>query len=353
MMLELCQEYDRITQRFEAWWAHSLLDRPIFLASANTRPERPIDRRLDLISQPERWFEAKYQDMLLRRRRGDMLPNIRIDFGPCLLASVFGGERRFEADTAWTVECIDDQWSKVNWEFSPGHPWWVRMRNLLEMVSVSAAGRYAVCSPNLGGSADILLILRGATKLCMDLVDQPEKIEQAVAAIYPGWLQAFQDLYRVTAASGAELIHWLYLWSARPYVITECDFCYMIGKKAFEHFFLPDIARQAAAAGRAVYHLDGPGCVRHLDALLALPELDAIQFTPGVENPSALAWVEMFRKIQAKGKSLLVICPAEEVLALAHQLSPEGLAILIESPLTPEELDDLYHQFCKKYAVPK
>jgi hypothetical protein len=57
----------------------------------------------------------------------------------------------------------------------------------------------------------------------------------------------------------------------------------------------------------------------------------------------------MFHKIQARGKSLLVICPAGEVLALCEALSPEGLGLLIETPLTVQELDELYGQFCRKY----
>lgn len=348
-MLELCEDFPVIANRFEAWWAHEVADRPIFVASTNSRPERPITRRLDLLSQPERWFEEKYQDMLQLYRRGDMLPNIRVDFGPVLLGSVFGGERRFTADTGWTSEFINDEWSNVHWDFSTDHPWWVKMTRLLAIVSTAAAGRFAVCSPNLGGTGDILLILRGASRLSLDMIDQPERIGRAVQAIYPAWLQAFQDLNRIPAEKGAELIHWLYLWSSQPYVITECDYSYMIGRKQFESLFLPDIANQAAAVKRAVFHLDGPGCTRHLDALLSLPGLDAIQYTPGVENPSALVWVEMFRKIQARGKSLLVICPADEVLALCDHLAPEGLGLLVDTPLTVQELDDLYDLFCRKY----
>ncbi len=352
-MLELCEDFTNITKRFEAWWAHELLDRPIFIASANSRPERPITRRLDLRDQPERWFDAKYQDMLQLYRRGDMLPNIRVDFGPALLASVFGGERRFEADTAWTSDFINDQWSNTHWDFSTDQGWWKKMTQLLEMVSIAAAGRFAVCSPNLGGSGDILLTLRGATSLCLDVIDQPDQIEQAIQSIYPAWLHAFQELNRIPAEKGAEVIHWLSLWSSQPYLIAECDFSYMIGQKPFECLFLPDIARQAAAVKRAVYHLDGPGCTRHIDALLSLPELDAIQYTPGVENPSALAWVELFHKIQARDKSLLVICPADEALALCDALSPEGLGLLIETPLSVQELDELYGLFCKKFQGTK
>jgi hypothetical protein len=81
-----------------------------------------------------------------------------------------------------------------------------------------------------------------------------------------------------------------------------------------------------------------------------MPGLQAIQFTPGAGTPSALAWVDMFHKIQQRGRSVLVICPAEEVLALCEALRPEGLAIWVDAPLTPDQLDDLFVRFRKQYA---
>jgi hypothetical protein len=347
--MELCEHFPEIVQRFEAWWERELVDRPIFLGMANTRLERPINRRLDLLDDPESWFAAKYQDMLQLHRCGDMLPHIRVDFGPVFLASIFSGQRLFGADTGWTPAMINDDWSNIEWAFSKRDPWWQRMAALLVRVSAAAKGQFAVCSPNLGGAGDILLTLRGATELSLDLLDQPEKVQHAIRSIYPAWWQSFRDLYRIPKSKGAELIHWLYLRSSTPYVIAECDFSYMISTKHFEDFFLPDIARQAAEVERSVFHMDGPGCTKHVDAVLSIAELDAIQFTPGVENPSALPWVKMFRKIQAKGKSLLVICPAEEVLTLCDELSPKGLGVLIETPLTSQELDELYEQVSKKF----
>jgi len=47
-----------------------------------------------------------------------------------------------------------------------------------------------------------------------------------------------------------------------------------------------------------------------------VPEITAIQFTPGAGTPSALAWVDMFKRIQSRGRSVLAICPPEEVIAL-------------------------------------
>jgi hypothetical protein len=131
-------------------------------------------------------------------------------------------------------------------------------------------------------------------------------------------------------------------------VVSECDFHVLIGPQQFERLFLPDIARRAATAGRAAFHLDGPDATRHIDALLDVPEIQAIQFTPGAGTPSALVWVDMFRKIQQKNRSLLVFCPADEVLPLCEALSPEGLAVSVETgSMTADELDTLFAQFCR------
>jgi len=69
----------------------------------------------------------------------------------------------------------------------------------------------------------------------------------------------------------------------------------------------PIIARQASSVGRAVFHLDGPDAARHVKALLSVPAIDAIQFTPGAANPSAIPWIDMFRTIQSAGRSVLVV----------------------------------------------
>jgi hypothetical protein len=349
--LQFSPHFPTIARRYEAWWAQNVVDRPLFLAASNPYPNRPITRRLELLSQPEAWHEAKYADMQQLHRVGDALPWIRVDFGPVFLSGLLGGRVEHGSDTTWTHAFIDDSWSNVpDGSIQEDSLWWKLLLELLVRVAQDAPGRYLVCTPDLGGSGDVLLNLRGSEKLCLDMVEQPERVRLAVDAIYPAWLRAFRALYRCTTEWGAGLVHWLGLWSSRPYMIPACDFSALVGPAHFQSIFLPEIAHQAATVGRAVFHLDGPDAARHIDALLDVPVFQAIQFTPGAGTPSALAWVEMLRKIQRRGRSLLVICPAEEVMSLCEALQPEGLAILVENPPAPAQLDDLYAQFCQYYG---
>ncbi len=347
--LELCPDFPQIAQRTEAWWAHECLDRPLFIGTANPRPERPITRRLELLAQPDEWFAAKQADMLQVHRVGDALPHVRADFGPVLLGGMLGGKIEFGADTTWTHAFIGDDWSNApDWQLDDDNPWWRMLQARAQRVAVEAKGRFLLCTPDLGGSGDVLLNLRGSAPLCMDVAECPERIISAVNAIYPAWRKAFRRLYEIALGEGAGLMHWVGLWSSRPYMVPACDFNFMISPRQFRQLLLPDIARQAETVGRAVFHLDGPGAARHIDALLEVDAIHAIQFTPGAGTPSALRWVEMFQKVQRKGRSLLIICPAEEVLALCEALRPEGLALIVEDAPSPEALDALFATFARK-----
>lgn len=350
--LTFCPALPEIARRLEAWWAGECLDRPVFLAAYNGNPARPITRRLELLHQPEKWLEAKRADVAQTRYVGDAIPHIRADFGPVLLGPMLGGSLEFGADTGWTHAFINDDWRNApDWVLREDNPWWRLLCHLTELVAEDARGNYVVCTPDLGGSADVLLNLRGPENLCVDVMVQPEFIRDQIDAIYPAWREAFTGLYRRAMQAGSGLFHWLCLWSSRPYMVPACDFNYLISPEVFNSVCLPDIVRQAATVGRAVFHLDGSGAARHIDALLDVPDIKAIQFTPGEGTPSALPWVDMFKKIQSKGKSVLIFAPAGEVLTLCDELRPEGLAFSVTAPKEPSEVEELFRQVCRRFGV--
>ncbi len=350
--LEFCPDFPRIAERYEAWWQQECPGPPIFIAACvEPASGRKPSRQLNLLQEPDAWFEARFQDMLAMHRVGDTLPHIRADFGPVLLGGMLGGSLEFGADTGWTHAFINDEWSNApDWVLREDNEWWMLLQRVAARAACEAAGRYLLCTPDLGGSGDVLLNLRGATELCMDTMLRPDTVKAAVDAIYPAWHRAYSELHRIALENRAGIIHWLGLWSSRPYLVPACDFNYMIGQQTFDTLMLPDIERQCATVGRAIFHLDGPGAARHIDALLEIPGLH-IQFTPGEGSPSVLPWLDMFRKIQAKGRSLLVIVRPDEVFALCDALQPGGLGLLLDAVPPPAELDALYSSLKARYGA--
>ena len=347
----MCPTFPRIAQRHEAWWSQQSIGRPIFFGSVNSNAYRQVDRGLDLLDDAGAWLDAKLADMRTEHRVGDALPTVRVDLGPAALGPLMGARAESGANTVWTHATMDDQWSNCpDWLLHDDNLWWRRLQVLTERAAEHAAGQYLVCAPDIGGASDTLLNMRGPESICIDTLEQPQRIVDAMDAIFPTWWRAFTFLYERTLARNAGLVQWLGLWSSRPYVIPTCDLNFLLGPAEFESLCLPDIARIAQAAGRAVFHLDGPQAAGHIDALLTLPQLQAIQFTPGESTPSALAWVDMFRKIQEAGKSVLVVCPPDELIELCRQLPEPGLAILTFADDAPQ-LDELFERFCRLYKA--
>ena len=95
-------------------------------------------------------------------------------------------------------------------------------------------------------------------------------------------------------------------------------------------------AAEIAWLDRTVYHLDGPGALRHLDTLLDIGQLDAIQFVYGDGAKPASRWMHVFKRIQAGGKNLHITIEPREVDTFMENLRPEGVMLQMEASSVEE-----------------
>ena len=115
------------------------------------------------------------------------------------------------------------------------------------------------------------------------------------------------------------------------YYIPSCDFSIMISSEMYREFFLPELLAEIAWLDRSIYHLDGPGALRHLDTLLDIPKLDAIQFVYGDGAKPASRWIHIFQRIQKTGKNLHISIEPHEVQFFMENLHPEGVMLQTEA----------------------
>jgi len=123
------------------------------------------------------------------------------------------------------------------------------------------------------------------------------------------------------------------LWCRETWYPLQCDFSAMISPEFFEEFVKPALQREAAFLKKSIYHLDGPGEIPHIDHLLDIKEIDGIQWTAGAGQPdlSDEKWYPLYKKIQAKGKKLVLLgAEASGVEKLLDNLSIKGLFISTE-----------------------
>jgi len=334
-------------KRVEAWWNRAVLDRAVIQIKAPrdaSNPTPKLERTDDpkayftdpevVMTNLERYLEATYFG-------GEAFPvvfpvSIRM---AAILANYLGSPMELQdANTVWSGHMIEKWEDHLEFKIDPQNEWWKLSRTLLEAGAKRASG-YFVGVPDLNGPTEILCRLRGPEKLALDLIDHPDKIMAAMKEINRAWFGAWQELTKITQQTGG-YFNWMGIWSDLPSADLQSDSSCLISSSMFNEYFLPFIEEQTNMIDRTIYHLDGPGAVRHLDALLELPKLTAVQWVQGSGEKPTVEWIPLIKRIQAARKLAYIYCEKGEVKTLLKELDPEGL-MMVTTCGSPDEADDL------------
>ena len=336
-MIETNRDLESAQKRVEAWWNGEGGDRPVLLVTAPRRGARAYDG--PDTDDLHRYFTDP--ELVLARLRwqlestwygGEAFPvvfPVSVQLVAILNKYLGAPNRYLTKHTAWSDPIIDDWAARPALRLDPANEWFATSRRLLEACVEWAESERIPCfvgQPDLNGPTEILAGLRGAQRLALDFYDNPGEIKPALQEINLAWREAWRQLSAICHRLGGWFF-WMRIWSDRPAVDLQSDVSCLVSRELFDEYFLPFIEQQTAWAERTVYHLDGPGAIRHLDSLLALPRLTAIQWVPGAGAPGASHWIPLARRIQAAGKRLLLDCEPGEVETLARELRPEGLML--------------------------
>ena len=324
-------------EKFRNYWAHKNTGRPLMCVIAR-RPEveqysdgTPVEGGyLDQICQgkyynmPEelKWkdMEDKYQNpqRIVDRYRyfcqthaflGESFPNLNIDFGPGSLASYLGSEIGFKEDTVWFNKCLDGWDSVPKLTFDPENKWFKKHLQLAKDCQALAGDDFYVDMPDLMENIDVLASLRGAQDILFDLLDEPEMIGeriQEVTDIYYEYYDRFYDVIKDEEGGNAYTV--FQIWGPGRTVKLQCDFSAMMSPEDFRKYIQPSLRSQSENVDHVLYHLDGPAAIKHMDALMEIEGIDALQWTSGDAGPDGTLpdWDVIYDKAIAAGKSIWV-----------------------------------------------
>ena len=98
------------------------------------------------------------------------------------------------------------------------------------------------------------------------------------------------------------------IWGPGRTVKLQCDFSAMMSPDDFRAYIQPSLRQQAEKADCVLCHLDGPDAIKHLDALMEIDGIDALQWTSGDAGPDGTLpdWDVIYDKAILAGKSIWV-----------------------------------------------
>jgi len=165
----------------------------------------------------------------------------------------------------------------------------------------------------------VVASLRGTEDLLMDLYDEPDEVKRVIREVEVAWYDAYNDFSAVLEPQKAHT-DWSGLLSSTTSYIHQCDFAYMIGNDMFREFVLDTLRKDTLTLDRTIYHLDGVGQLNHLDDILALPDLNAVQWVYGDGKPTGMNWLDVYAKIEKAGKGIMLVDPAQGMLDVVNHI---------------------------------
>ncbi len=350
---KLKPDWEITKKRFAAWW-EGKLEGPIVQATAWREGASAPPSPRWLVKPESGWWlmdwmtnhygdSAKFEEMfdVMEARQagtryaGDSLPMLWFNMGPGVLAAYLTGFLKFVGDTTWFELKEPFAWDEImKLSLDCRGAWWAKTKETARAVLKRAKGRYVIGMTDIGGTLDVVASLRTGQQLLVDLVDEPERVTDAIWLCNKYWKVVFDELTALFDTEGNEGYGgWMGIWSDKPWYPLQSDFSAMLSPKMAARHVIPELQDLCDHIGRAIYHWDGPGQIPLLDQFLALRNLRGIQWVPGaaeVQN-EAPKWFPLYERIREGGKARVLqsgISPANAADVLASVGGKDTLVTL-------------------------
>jgi hypothetical protein len=345
--------HERIARQ-DAFWQREIVGRPVVCLSL-PKPGRPNPAAAAWphAALRDRWMDAQFvaecalAEATNREYFGDALPTAWPNLGPDLFAALLGCELEFAQDTSWSVPCLKSWADAAKVSFSEDGFYWKKLLEMTDALLEIGKGKFYTGLTDMHPGGDAIAALRGPEQLNLDLTEALGEVKALLARVNAIFSQIYGFYYEKLIGAGQAITNWCGIVSTRKWHVVSNDFSCMISPAMFDDVFLPGIIEECRQLEASIYHLDGPGALPHLDSLLRIEALDAIQWVPGAGHGRASDWLAVYKKCQAAGKGLQLTLEPDEVDLLMENLRPEGLWIWLDGVADREQADAIIKKLHK------
>jgi len=303
-------------EKFTNYWQQQNTGRPLMIVVAKKEEAKPLPTELKAVDMVDKYQDANR--MVARYRHfcenhlflAESFPNMSVDFGPGSIAAYLGSDIEFRPDTIWFTEVVDDWEETPKLTFDPENKWFQRHIKLYKDIHKQAAGDFLIPIPDLMENIDVLVSLRGGQNTIYDLIDEPKIVEERIAEVSDVYFEYYNHFYEIIKDPVDESCAYtvFQIWGKGKTGKIQCDFSALMSPAQFHDFIKEPLRAQAKQLNNVLYHLDGPDAIKHLDALMEIEEIDALQWTSGDHGPDGTLedWYVIYDKARLAGKSLWI-----------------------------------------------
>ncbi len=320
--------FDELKKRMEAYWNREETDR----SCAALIVSRPNNCDFGEVNY---YFDTEKADELHRNRRfqsydylWEAIPCLFPYFGTAGIAEYAGCKPHYTPRTTWFEPCLPEpDAGEISFRNMEGFE---RQKAAIARLVTLSRKDYAVTVTDNCGIADALAAMRGAQEFLMDMMTEEEFVLEGIRKLLPIYKETQEELFSLVKENNeGSILSWMHLWAPQRCAQMQCDLSVMISPAMYEKFILPELNELTEFLDYPVYHFDGQEQIRHLDLLLSLKKLRAIQWTPVAGQPKTSTFIPELQKIQKAGKNLILFPQTNELELLLDNLSCRGLQMVV------------------------
>ncbi len=316
--MQYISNWNEVQGKFVHWWNNNNTGSPLMWIVS--KRETPIEELEVEIEYPDaEHFHTDVEEKSKRYRNfcrshefhAEAFPNFDLNIGAGSIAVYLGSEPDFKYDTIWFNECMKGEMDKQPpLKFDINNKWFQKHLRLIQRAKELAGDSYLVNIPDLVENIDIVSAMRGSQEMCYDLLDYPDEVKAYIAQVDEMYFKYYDPFYNIIkAGDGSSTYTAFNIWGPGKTAKIQCDFSALMSPTQFREFIQGSLRKQAEKLDNVVYHLDGADAIRHLDAILEIDAINAIQWTSGAGKEDGIneIWMEpIYDKVTAAGKSLLI-----------------------------------------------
>ncbi len=332
--------------RLQAWLEHEMIDRVPVQFHRQDMSHKIDQSNSAGLSLKARWFDAEYQvnrfiDSIQNREfLAESFPVFCPNLGPDVYAAFYGIELEYADETSYAIhsnKAISDLLDQLT--LSEENPYFKKLEQMTELALERSDDRYFVGYSDFHPGFDTVAAWRNPEKVCVDILLDPVGIKQLLKKSTADFQFVFDHFHKLLSKHNQPSVNWMEVPVSGKFHVPSCDFAALISQEDFTEFYLPLLQEEVQKMDYNVFHLDGRGVAKNIDAILSIPEINAIQWVQGVGSDQAIEqWKPLIKKMQGAGKSVQVFLQPEELLGFMSDMKPSGMMLCIPSSGHDEEV---------------
>jgi len=338
--LEQKSDFEQSMERIYAWYNQELIDRvPIRFSAHNAEyDEAQFLEGLSWPSLKDRWWDTEYQIELFEHQlkhsvfNAETFPIFWPNLGPEVYTAFYGVELEYKEVTSYSIPILDE-WSQLdNIKLDFNNSYFRKIEEMTFAALERCQGRFLVGYTDLHPGLDCAAAFRDPQQLCIDILLEPDQVKRLVYLSSRDFHRIFDHFDSILKKHNQLSVAWMGIPSFGKMHIPSCDIAAMIAPDQFEELVLPVIKNEIKPMTHNIFHLDGKGVANHVDYILELPEINAIQWVQGVgKDMPIMQWVPFIKKIQAAGKSVVVNLQVSELEPFMKEINPKKIFLCIDA----------------------